>query len=83
MRKTAAQKRLLGTYRPDRDRKRLTFEIANGVEIKAPAFVRKNKIAHGEWKSGLLDFAAAYTYGKSLDESSNIGEEVNPLNPSL
>jgi hypothetical protein len=32
--------------------------------------------------SGRLEFAAAYTYGKSLDQSSNIGEEVNPINPS-
>lgn len=30
-----------------------------------------------------LEFAAAYTYGKSLDQSSNIGEEVNPFNSSL
>jgi hypothetical protein len=33
--------------------------------------------------SGPLQLLAAYTYGKSLDESSNLGEEVNPLNPSL
>jgi Carboxypeptidase regulatory-like domain len=33
--------------------------------------------------SGRLEFSAAYTYGKSMDESSNIGEEVNPFNPSL
>ena len=33
--------------------------------------------------SGRLEFAAAYTYGKSLDQSSNIGEEVNPFNPAL
>lgn len=33
--------------------------------------------------SGNLQFFASYTYGKSLDESSNIGEEVNPFNPSL
>ncbi len=33
--------------------------------------------------SGGLEFAAAYTYGKSLDQSSNLGEEVNPFNPSL
>ena len=26
---------------------------------------------------------AAYTFSKSLDQSSNLGEEVNPLNPSL
>lgn len=30
-----------------------------------------------------LEFDAAYTYAKSLDESSNIGEEVNPFNPAL
>ena len=33
--------------------------------------------------SGRLEFAAAYTYDKSLDQSSNIGEEVNPFNPAL
>jgi hypothetical protein len=33
--------------------------------------------------SGRLEFAAAYTFGKSLDQSSNIGEEVNPFNPAL
>jgi hypothetical protein len=32
--------------------------------------------------SGRLEFSAAYTYGKSLDQSSNIGEEVNPFNPA-
>jgi hypothetical protein len=30
-----------------------------------------------------LELAAGYTYGKSLDESSNLGEEVNPINPAL
>jgi carboxypeptidase family protein len=33
--------------------------------------------------SGPLQMLAAYTYSKSLDQSSNLGEEVNPLNPSL
>jgi hypothetical protein len=33
--------------------------------------------------SGRLEFSAAYTYSKSLDQSSNIGEEVNPSNPAL
>ena len=33
--------------------------------------------------SGRLEFAAAYTYGKSLDQSSNPAEEVNPFNPAL
>jgi hypothetical protein len=33
--------------------------------------------------SGPLQLLAAYTLGKSLDQSSNLGEEVNPLNPSL
>lgn len=30
-----------------------------------------------------LTFFAAYTYGKSMDESSNLGEEVNPFHPRL
>jgi hypothetical protein len=33
--------------------------------------------------SGPLQLLAAYTYSKSLDQSSNLGEEVNPFNPSL
>ena len=33
--------------------------------------------------SGRLEFFGAYTYGKSLDQSSNVGEEVNPINPAL
>jgi hypothetical protein len=33
--------------------------------------------------SARLEFSAAYTYSKSLDQSSNIGEEVNPFNPAL
>ncbi len=33
--------------------------------------------------SGRLELSAGYTYGKSLDDSSNLGEEVNPINPSL
>jgi len=33
--------------------------------------------------SGRLEFAASYTYGKSLDQSSNVAEEVNPFNPAL
>jgi hypothetical protein len=35
------------------------------------------------YTTGRLEFAAAYTYGKSMDQSSNIGEEVNPSSPSL
>jgi Carboxypeptidase regulatory-like domain len=33
--------------------------------------------------SGPLQVLAASTFAKSLDQSSNLGEEVNPLNPSL
>ena len=33
--------------------------------------------------TGRLEFSAAYTYSKSMDESSSIGEEVNPFDPSL
>ncbi|MFZ3210646.1 MAG: carboxypeptidase regulatory-like domain-containing protein [Terriglobales bacterium] len=32
--------------------------------------------------SGRLELSAGYTYGKSMDDSSNLGEEVNPINPS-
>jgi Carboxypeptidase regulatory-like domain/TonB dependent receptor len=33
--------------------------------------------------SGRLEFSAAYTFGKTLDQSSNVGEEVNPFDPAL
>jgi hypothetical protein len=33
--------------------------------------------------SGRLEVSAGYTYGKSMDDSSNLGEEVNPVNPAL
>ena len=33
--------------------------------------------------SGRVQIFASYTYGKSLDHSSNIGEEVNPTNAAL
>jgi len=33
--------------------------------------------------SGPLELSAGYTYGKSMDDASNLGEEVNPLNASL
>jgi Carboxypeptidase regulatory-like domain len=33
--------------------------------------------------SGGLELSAGYTYGKSMDDSSNLGEEVNPINPLL
>jgi hypothetical protein len=29
------------------------------------------------------EFFASYTFSKSIDQSSNVGEEVNPINPSL
>jgi hypothetical protein len=32
--------------------------------------------------SGRLEFSAGYTYSKSMDDSSNLGEEVNPINPA-
>lgn len=34
-------------------------------------------------KAGRLQFLAGYTYSKSIDQSSNLGEEVNPIDPSL
>ena len=33
--------------------------------------------------SNRLNLLAAYTFSKSEDQSSNLGEEVNPLNPAL
>jgi hypothetical protein len=33
--------------------------------------------------TGRLEFSASYTYSKSMDQSSNIGEEVNPFNSAL
>jgi carboxypeptidase family protein len=33
--------------------------------------------------SGRLQLLASYTFSKSMDQSSNVGEEVNPINPAL
>jgi hypothetical protein len=33
--------------------------------------------------SGHLEILGGYTYGKSLDQASNLGEEINPINPAL
>ena len=33
--------------------------------------------------AGRLEFSASYTYSKSMDQSSNIGEEANPFNSAL
>jgi hypothetical protein len=33
--------------------------------------------------SGRLEVLLGYTFSKSLDQSSNLGEEINPLNPVL
>ena len=33
--------------------------------------------------SGRLELLGGYTYGKSLDQASNLGEEINPINPVL
>jgi hypothetical protein len=33
--------------------------------------------------SGPLQLFASYTFSKSLDQSSNLGEEVNPVNPAI
>lgn len=48
-RKSAAEKKAIGTYRPGRDKETPQFVSADG--LKAPAYVRRNKIAHGEWKA--------------------------------
>ena len=50
MRKTtAAQKKAVGTYRASRDKKSPVFAVATAS--KAPAYVRRNKLAHAEWKA--------------------------------
>jgi hypothetical protein len=33
--------------------------------------------------SGRLEILGAYTYGKSIDQASNLGEEINPINPGI
>jgi hypothetical protein len=33
--------------------------------------------------SGHLEILGGYTYGKSLDQASNLGEEINPIHPAL
>ena len=35
------------------------------------------------YTSGAMDLFATYTYSKSIDQSSNIGDQIDPLNPEL
>jgi hypothetical protein len=35
------------------------------------------------YTSGQMDIFAGYTYSKSIDQASNLGDQVNPVNPSL
>jgi len=35
------------------------------------------------YTSSKFEISAGYTYGKSMDDSSNLGEEVNPIDPVL
>lgn len=48
-RKSSAEKRGMGTYRPDRDRRALRFVAA--VASNPPAYLKKNKLALAEWKA--------------------------------
>jgi len=48
-RKSAAEKKAIGTYRPSRDKRSPQFVSANS--LRAPAYVRLNKLAHAEWKA--------------------------------
>ena len=70
--------------------------VVNGTRgLLGPSFgsnALQSNIGHANYNSlqlsarytaGRLEFDASYTYGKSMDESSNIGEEVNPFNPAL
>ena len=52
MRRTSAnQKKAMGSYRADRDRKRLTFKDEKGIAARPPAYLKKNKLALGEWRA--------------------------------
>jgi hypothetical protein len=35
------------------------------------------------YTSGAIDLSTTYTYSKSIDQSSNIGDQIDPLNPEL
>jgi P27 family predicted phage terminase small subunit len=48
-RKSAAEKKAVGTYRASRDKRSPQFIAV--IESKAPAYVRKNKLAYTEWKT--------------------------------
>jgi hypothetical protein len=70
--------------------------VVNGTRLQlGPNFgsnALQSNIGHANYNAlelsarhtaGRLEFDASYTYSKSLDQSSNIGEEVNPFNPAL
>jgi len=49
-RKSADEKKALGTYRASRDRKIPQFVSASDIN-KAPTYIRQNRFAHTEWKA--------------------------------
>ena len=75
---TAANKTVLGTRTP--------FSFAFGSNTNLATIGNSNYnslqvILHRT--SRRLDILAGYTFSKSLDQSSSLGEEVNPIDPAL
>ena len=50
-RKSAAENQATGTYRADRDRKRLQFDVVSGLADEPPAYLKANKLALEEWNT--------------------------------
>lgn len=49
-RKSREAKQLQNSYRPDRHKEPLQFPDATGISLRPPAYLKKNKLALGEWK---------------------------------
>lgn len=50
-RKSATERKAIGTYRPDRDHKSPQFVTAHDAASKPPAYIKKNKLALAEWRA--------------------------------
>lgn len=70
----------------------------SSIEVRGPfgpdfdGITYQKTVGHSSYKAMELtlrhsgrsgEFMAAYTYGKSIDNSSSLSEEVNPVNPNL
>jgi len=75
---TATGQTILGTREP------FSFDFGSNTNQATIGNSNYNALQVTLHRTGKrLDVLAGYTFSKSIDQSSNLGEEVNPIDPSL